>query len=545
MIKVFLVEDEIVIRNGIKRGIQWEEEGMEFVGEASDGEMAFPLIRKTKPDILITDIRMPFMNGLELSRTVLKELPETKILILSGYGEFDYAQEALRIGVQEYLLKPVSSTKLLGAVKDIIGVIEKEREEKELLKRYSLEMEESKQRKIQDFFDRLVTEQVPMAEALAEGHLLGMELVAESYNIILFKLRLKEHEMEYSEQVVAAEREIRSYVASQSNVYVYERGAEGLGFLIKGNGKEEMAHSIREFCSNLVALTNVYEGVEYYAAVGKSVDRLRELGDSYHEANKAFSSRFAEEWNRIVSGGGIYVNETMDIDIHSVYSVENTRKMVQQFLHSGTLDEVGSFIEGYFGNVRGENLKSLMMRQYICMDIYFSVIAFGEEIGVCREALVQTCGEINGLSEHIGNLEKTMKYVQSILQGVILLRDSAAGRKYSDILAKAQYYIKEHYMEDDMSLNRLASYVNMSPSYFSSIFSQESGQTFVEYLTEVRMEKAKELLMCSNQKISEIVYQVGYKNSHYFNYIFKKTQNCSPREYRSRGKELASKNPTE
>lgn len=96
-----------------------------------------------------------------------------------------------------------------------------------------------------------------------------------------------------------------------------------------------------------------------------------------------------------------------------------------------------------------------------------------------------------------------------------------------------------------MSLNRLASYVNMSPSYFSSIFSQESGQTFVEYLTEVRMEKAKELLMCSNQKISEIVYQVGYKNSHYFNYIFKKTQNCSPREYRSRGKELSSKNPTE
>ncbi len=150
--------------------------------------------------------------------------------------------------------------------------------------------------------------------------------------------------------------------------------------------------------------------------------------------------------------------------------------------------------------MRGENLKSLMMRQYICMDIYFSVIAFGEEIGVCREELVQTCGEINGLSEHIGNLEKTMKYVQSILQGVILLRDSAAGRKYSDILVKAQSYIQEHYMEDDMSLNRLASYVNMSPSYFSSIFSQESGQTFAEYLTEVRMEKAKELLCVQIRK---------------------------------------------
>lgn len=104
-IKVFLVEDEMVIRRGIKNSIDWEKEGYIFCGEASDGELAYPMIIKEKPDILITDIRMPFMDGLELCKLVKKELPNIKILILSGYDEFDYAKEAIRLGVTEYLLK--------------------------------------------------------------------------------------------------------------------------------------------------------------------------------------------------------------------------------------------------------------------------------------------------------------------------------------------------------------------------------------------------------------------------------------------------------
>lgn len=126
-VKIFLVEDEIVIRNGIKNSIEWEKEGYEFVGEASDGELAYPMIVKERPDILITDIKMPFMDGLELSRLVRKELPELKILILSGYDEFDYAKEAISLGVTEYLLKPVSSAKLLETLKGVSVIIEQER----------------------------------------------------------------------------------------------------------------------------------------------------------------------------------------------------------------------------------------------------------------------------------------------------------------------------------------------------------------------------------------------------------------------------------
>ena len=140
MLKVFLVEDEVVMRNGIKNNIPWEQEGFEFAGEASDGELAYPLIKKEKPDILITDIRMPFMDGLELSRLVKKELPQIKIIILSGYNEFDYAKTAINIGVTDYLLKPISSAKLLEAVKKVADMIEKEQDNARLIKRYEKEM---------------------------------------------------------------------------------------------------------------------------------------------------------------------------------------------------------------------------------------------------------------------------------------------------------------------------------------------------------------------------------------------------------------------
>ena len=163
MLKVFLVEDEIVMREGIKKNIQWEKEGFEFVGDASDGELAYPLIQKTKPDILITDIRMPFMDGLELSRLVKQELPDIKIMILSGYDEFEYAKEAIKIGITDYLVKPISGAKLLEAVKKVAQVIEEEKEQKEFLQTFEKEREENARLSRQKFFKKLVSGNHPVS----------------------------------------------------------------------------------------------------------------------------------------------------------------------------------------------------------------------------------------------------------------------------------------------------------------------------------------------------------------------------------------------
>ena len=125
MIKVFLVEDEIVVREGIKNNVDWVSHGCDFCGEASDGELAFPMIQKLRPDIVITDIKMPFMDGVELSKLVKKELPETEIVFLTGYAEFEYAKEGINLGIARYLNKPISSTELLQVVDEIAEKINK------------------------------------------------------------------------------------------------------------------------------------------------------------------------------------------------------------------------------------------------------------------------------------------------------------------------------------------------------------------------------------------------------------------------------------
>ena len=160
MYKVFLVEDEITIREGIKNKIRWEDEGFKIVGDESDGELAYPLIIKEQPDILITDIRMPFMDGLELCKLLRKDMPQLKIIIVSGYSDFGYAQQAIDIGVNEYLLKPITSTKLLAAVKNAASAIEKERREKQILEQYQQLVYEKQGEKRKEFFNALISKKM-------------------------------------------------------------------------------------------------------------------------------------------------------------------------------------------------------------------------------------------------------------------------------------------------------------------------------------------------------------------------------------------------
>lgn len=243
MIKIFLVEDEVVIRNGIKNSINWAEEGYEFVGEASDGELAYPLILKEKPDILITDIKMPFMDGLELSEAVKKELPNIKILILSGYNDFEYAKRAIGIGITDYMLKPVSAEQLLGVIGEVAEVIRKEQEERDLLKKYEADMQENREHDKYEFLTRILTEHLSMTETLEQGKRLEMDLSAQIYNLILFKITsYGEKEDTQSRQMVSVFVDIEEMLQQRKGVYYFRRGVEGWAILCLAENGEELQH---------------------------------------------------------------------------------------------------------------------------------------------------------------------------------------------------------------------------------------------------------------------------------------------------------------
>lgn len=540
-IKVFLVEDEMVIRRGIKNSIDWEKEGYIFCGEASDGELAYPMIIKEKPDILITDIRMPFMDGLELCKLVKKELPNIKILILRGYDEFDYAKEAIRLGVTEYLLKPISSGKLLEALNGVSESIRREKEDKDLVRKYMEEMRENTEHEKQKFFEQMIAGNLSMADALETGEKYEMNLSAGMYNLLLFRFTLGEENRKSGELLGEAEYAIEKLTERLEYVFEFQRGVEGWAFLLMADNEEQMSERVKELSKDLEEIMKNYSTIAYFGGIGQPVARLRELEESFREAERALAARFTMELNRIISVEDIRMAQNVDtlddIEITSFGEIEKTRTMLEKFLNNGAEDEIDEFVDVYINELPEENLKSVLMRQYIIMDAYIVMMSFCEKFEGIEGEMQAQSEELKNSMKTIQTLEEIKNYIRMLLKKIIGVRDTISGRRYSDIIEIAKDQIRKTYMSDEISLNTIAAEVGMSPSYFSSIFSKEMGKTFVEYLTEIRMDRAKELLMCSSMKTSEIGYEVGYKDPHYFSYIFKKTQNCTPKEFRARGKE--------
>ena len=540
-IKVFLVEDEMVIRRGIKNSIDWEKEGYIFCGEASDGELAYPMIIKEKPDILITDIRMPFMDGLELCKLVKEELPNIKILILSGYDEFDYAKEAIRLGVTEYLLKPISSGKLLEALNGVSESIRREKEDKDLVRKYMEEMRENTEHEKQKFFEQMIAGNLSMADALETGKKYEMNLSAGMYNLLLFRFTLGEENRKSGELLGEAEYAIKKLTERLEYVFEFQRDVEGWAFLLMADNEEQMSERVKELSKDLEEIMKNYSTIAYFGGIGQPVARLRELEESFREAERALAARFTMELNRIISVEDIRMAQNVDtlddIEITSFGEIEKTRTMLEKFLNNGAEDEIDEFVDVYINELPEENLKSVLMRQYIIMDAYIVMMSFCEKIEGIEGEMQAQSEELKNSMKTIQTLEESKNYIRMLLKKIIGVRDTISGRRYSDIIEIAKDQIRKTYMSDEISLNTIAAEVGMSPSYFSSIFSKEMGKTFVEYLTEIRMDRAKELLMCSSMKTSEIGYEVGYKDPHYFSYIFKKTQNCTPKEFRARGKE--------
>ncbi len=545
MLKVFLVEDEVVIRNGIKNNIPWEREGFVFAGEASDGELAYPLIMKEKPDILITDIKMLFMDGLELSRIVRKELPQIKILILSGYNEFDYAKSAIDIGVTQYLLKPISSAKLLEAIKEVAAQIEKEREQDRVLEQYQNEMAENLLLERQKLWNALIANELSSAELLEGGQRLGMDFNAPVYQVLLFKVMPGDSSDGGPRELIAVSDRIAETAESWEQVLTIDRSPEGWIFLVKGGTDEEARERLAGCVDRLKELVAEYPEIQYFGGIGPAAHRLGDIRSSYQEAGKAFAGRFFTEPNQVICPEDVarlHQRGGEKIDLSSMGSRRAERERVDRFLKNGTLEEVENFLEEYFLDVGEQNFQSLLYRQYVVMDLYFSAADFLVNLEMGTEALPEECRDINEIVADATTLEETKRLIGRLFTETMKLRDSSSMKRYNAVIGEARTFIQENYQREDMSLNTVASQVNISPSYFSAIFSAQTGQTFVEYLTSVRLEKAKELLMCTSLRTAEIGYEVGYKDSHYFSYIFKKVVGCSPTEYKNRRTDVTKGN---
>lgn len=531
MLKVFLAEDEFIIREGIKNNIDWQAHGYEFCGEASDGELAFPLIQKTRPDILITDIKMPFVDGLALSRLVKKELPETEIIILSGYEEFDYAKEAIQIGVARYLLKPINGETLLQEIDSVAEIILGKQKEKEIREKYQKEMEENSLRDQMDLFQHLVTGDCSMEELLSVADKLDLKIMAPWYSIVLLKIQSMKHDYEeYSGSIVVVDERIAK-LAEPEHVLIFDRALEGRAFLFKADSEDELLAYQKEYLGDVKEVLSGYANLRYFGGIGTPVNRLREIPASFEDASHAFAHRYLVAESCILDSSLLMQEgaaENEDFRISAVNPEQIDRTKMQEFLRTGDLDEVVYFVDEFFGKLDGGAMKSRIFRQYITMDAYFSIVDFLKGLGLQKDEIEAPDQDSSILQDE----KSAMDYIVRIMDKALVLREKKASSRYEDVVSEVIHYIENNYAQEELSLNLLASHVNFSPNHLSMIFSQQTGQTLIRYLTDYRMNRAKELLRCSSKKSSVISMEVGYKDPHYFSYLFKKTQGMTPTQYR-------------
>lgn len=531
MLKIFLVEDEFVVREGIKNNIDWNAHGYEFCGEASDGELAYPMIQKLKPDIVITDIKMPFMDGLTLSKLIKKEMPWIEIIILTGHQEFEYAKEGINIGVAQYLSKPISSEDLVREVNALALKIDEKNKERQIRDMYMKEMEENFLKEKKELFQYIVEGQKSVVELIEMADTLEIDLSAMWYNIVLIKAQfVNQASEEFSKKLLAIETKLEEY-ADNKRVIIFDRNLEGKALLFKADTKAELLKVQAEYLNYTEEVMREFEDIRYFGGIGEPVNRLREIPLSFEQASHAFAHRYLTKENRIVNcddiSQNVYQNPD-DFDITNIDTKQIDRAKIREFLKTGQREEAVYFVEEFFRALGKNAMRSTMFRQYIIMDAYFCVVDFVEGLQLSKEEIEP----VDIMSATLQSEENAMAYMVKIIEKTLELRESVASNRYGDVVDAVIKYIDENYADEELSLNLLASHVNFSPNHLSMVFSQQTGQTFIKYLTDYRMNKAKELLKCTGKRSSVIAMEVGYKDSHYFSYLFKKTQGMTPTQYR-------------
>ena len=547
MLKIFLAEDEVIVRETIKRMIPWENLGFELVGEAADGEMALPLLIRQQPDLLITDIKMPFMDGLTLARLAKKEVPGLKVVILSGYDDFNYAKQAINIGVEDYLLKPITKNALIERLTEIRSRYEDEKTQREYYEKFHREMQAYEKNSSRDFFEALVSGSLDMMEVYKRAEKLGLDIVAESYNVLIFTMNCNEDFSGQREGYSSWEAEslemLEKFFTGHPFAMLFRSNVFSYGVLIKGE-KNSIRENTRICVEEIRKIFDRKEdNKEWFVAVGESVERLSQIQKSYHSASRAFSQRY------LYDGKVLYYDEMLAMEKKDVTNDDSeylqkvdvnalNPTILQKFLSNGLLEETENFVQDYFYAIGQEPMESVVFRSYVILNVRFSVLSFLKELG-CDTKTLEPEDTEKILAESGRNMESTIAYAEKLVSQAIQLRDRNSGNKNRSILKTAVDFIDQHYMEEDMSLNKAANAANVSANHLSALFSQNMGQTFIEYLTSLRMDKAKEYLRCTGMRSSEIAGEVGYKDAHYFSYLFKKTQGMTPSDYRKAREEKA------
>jgi two-component system response regulator YesN len=522
--KVLFVEDEIVTREGIRDNVDWSANGFEYCGEASDGEMALSLLRTIKPDVLITDIKMPFMDGLQLCKIVRERMPWIKIIILSGHDEFEYAQQAIKLGVNEYLLKPVTVKDMHQVLRKIGAQLDQEKREQENLQKLQEQLEENQAILRERLLLKVVTGTIESTEAIEKGQSLGLDLVARCYLVVILKIEIVDRSEQFDyDEYQQIQHIVSGLIGNNPDIYLLKKDWEELVLLIKGNIPQYLEE---EGALLLGLIKSEVEKTRYQLTFGTGMQKNR-IADIYQSFIEAFVS---------IQNVANEEKESLNQVVEKAELLKVNKSAIENYLNCGVKEDLEEFFNAYIQPLGNTVLQSYLIKNYIFMDIILAAAKLVNELGGDIDKIIPELNSIETILTNIKTIDQLKEQANKILVSAISFRDSQTSGQHTKLIRQAKEYIDQHYMEPNLSLYEIASQVNLSSSHFSTVFSQETSQTFKEYLTTTRINKAKEMLRTTTLSSNDISYQVGFNDPHYFSYVFKKNTGYSPTEFRSQAR---------
>ena len=515
MMKVFLVDDEIAIRENLRNSFPWEEKGFQLVGEAPDGEMALPMIRDLNADILLTDIRMPFMDGMKLCEEVQRTMPWVERIILSGYDDFAYARKAISLGVREYLLKPVTASELEQALNRVRAQIEEKRRDRENLSALRERVSSENQFLRDKLMASLFTDEGDPEDddtLLRQMRGLGVNLTAGCYSVLDISFSAE------GEQRTACRNALNA-LAEMSGGGVFVCGApKGARALVLGDHPEDAEERAYSFANSAVHLPEFQEEKHLLIAIGETVDDFHAIRQSMKTARhvRHLQAGKPSEGHRVLG-----VNE--GDGTQTALSEKELSPLYERLQYAST-DAVETILTEYT-----ESMEPGLALGYLRVAALLTAQRIIQEAGgKPREVLPDE--QVSSALAAEG--ESGFHKLAELLRTAMAYRDGK-GMGYGDsAVSRARAYLSRHFSDPNLMLQDVADEVHMSQSHFSTVFAQETGLTFTQYLTALRINKAKELLEATEMRSSQIAAEVGYNDSHYFSYLFKKTAGMTPSDWR-------------
>lgn len=523
---VLLADDEEEVIQVIMKKIDWEALGFSVIGYAANGIKALEMVEEFQPDVVMTDIKMPYMDGMELSKRIKEEFPATKILLFTGFDEFEYAKEAVHLEVEEYILKPLNAAELSRVFEQTRLKLEQEINEKrnvEILKKYYLE---SLPVLRINFYTTLLEGRIRKEEAEKYFEDYQISLTGPFFCCIVIHVPLGQASEDMNPMLLSAsvqkQAEERLGTAWNARCFPYL----GKIILIAQLKNESDSAQLTDDCERFCRYVRRMIGTDITIGIGHVCSDIFELAQSYDSAKEAVSYRAVYGVSRAINIKEIAPEHICRTENKSEAELTNLFKIIRL----GENEEIGAAVDKYLKCIFFPE-KSLQQHYIDIMELISALYRFAENNDINSEAYL---GDMRGKYMDILGMEPDRLRKWFINISLFFQEQLISARKQStkSFVSKAKNFVRQNYSDEGISLDSVCDVLGVSNAYFSSIFKKETGNSFVGYLTDFRMEQASRLLIETNEKSYIIAKRVGYTDPNYFSYVFKRRFGVSPSKYR-------------